>query len=502
MRYRLRGERTSRRAGAALVAPLAALICALAVAGPASAALRSDLQRFANCPLHAEIVKCVYSETTEGEFVLGKGAVPVSKPVIIQGGIAEGGVLVPAANGETLSKTALPVPGGLVGIELPGNFTEVTATAELAGQANIQTSVHLPLKVKLDNLTLGSSCYIGSEAEPLTLNLIYGTTSPPPPNKPISGHVSISTKDHGNVTVLAGELVDNSFAAPGANGCTLLPPVGDLAVNTKEGLPSPAGTNSAMMGGTTEEVAPGLVEKTLPLPDVGRCTKVEGQPEGKRLVYHGKFENSACTIESPEGKGRYEWTEGPGAGSKFTSAGGTLKLTTASGAGLFCAASSGSGQWTGAKTASATLTLTGCHIGPNTKPTACKSSGAGEGEVVTSALNGRLDFIKEGEEPEIPQVGIDLAPASGSTVAAYECAGKAATITGSVIAPVTAVDHMGTTLHIKAAGGAGKQTPEAFEEGAKDVLTYNQAGGGSEQAGLATALATTSEEALEINAAP
>jgi hypothetical protein len=34
---------------------------------------------------------------------------------------------------------------------------------------------------------LGSSCYVGSSARPLQLNLTAGATSPPAPNKPISG---------------------------------------------------------------------------------------------------------------------------------------------------------------------------------------------------------------------------------------------------------------------------------------------------------------------------
>ncbi len=503
MRQHVFGRVGARKRAAVIAGPLLAVLAALVLAAPASASLRGDLQRFANCPYNnLEVVNCVYGVTESGEFVIGNSAVPITKPVVIQGGLLPLGVIAPATNGETLSKTALPVPGGLVGIELPGNFTEVTATAELAGQGEISTSVHLPLKVKLGNLALGESCYLGSNAEPLTLNLVYGTTNPPPPNKPISGELKVSTRDGGHILVLGGTLVDNAFAAPGANGCTLLPLVGDLAVNIKEGLPAAAGKNTAIMTGANEEASAALVRNTLPLPDIGRCVKVEGVAEGKKLVYHGAWANSSCTLENTERLGHYEWVPGAGPKPGFTTAGTAVKLSTAAGAGMTCSASSGSGRYTGAKSATVALTLTGCHIGPTTKPTSCQSAGAGEGEVKAAALNGGLDFIKEGEEPAVPSVGLDLAPSSGTTVLAFECGGRETTVSGSVIVPVTAVDHMATSLKLKATGSAGKQSPEAFEEGSKDVLTFSPSGGSSEPAGLTTAVTATNEEAVEIKAIP
>ena len=115
-----------------------------------------------------------------------------------------------------LSKTPQPVPGGLLGITAPAwwpqflkdlfnetinnGFTGVTATVELAGTgvgvkvnfANALfasgTAFSIPVKVKLSNPFLGSSCYIGWNSNPMTLNLTTGTTAPPPPNNPISGN--------------------------------------------------------------------------------------------------------------------------------------------------------------------------------------------------------------------------------------------------------------------------------------------------------------------------
>jgi hypothetical protein len=71
-----------------IAAPLLAVIAALGLAAPAAASLRQDLQRFSNCPYNeSTIVNCVYGVTEGGEFVIGNSAVPITKPVIIQGGL-------------------------------------------------------------------------------------------------------------------------------------------------------------------------------------------------------------------------------------------------------------------------------------------------------------------------------------------------------------------------------------------------------------------------------
>lgn len=492
MRNKPPGHVSGQRRGACAVTGLVvASLVALAAAAPAMASLKQDLQRFATCPYNnPEVGACAYSTTSSGEFVLGSGAVPITKPVVIKGGVTPP-VIVASTDGETLSKTALPVPGGLVGIELPGNFTEVTATAELAGTGELGNSVYLPLKVKLDNLALGSNCYIGSNAEPLILNLTYGTTSPPPPNKPISGKAIISTKDNGAVKVVTGTLVDNSFAAPGATGCTLLPLVGDLAVNVKEGLPAAAGKNTAIMNGVTELVQSSLVRGVLPLPDFGRCKKAEGVLEGKKTVYHGLYANSGCTAESPERVGKFEWTPGPGSNKGFSGVLKAVKLETVGGQLVSCTAGSDSGEYTGTKTETLSLTLTGCSSASG----ACRSSGAGAGEIQSAALKGSLEFIKENEGTVKPIVGLEIAPQSGTQLVAFACGASAESVTGALIAPVTAVNKMAGSLNLKPKAVAGKQLPEAFEVGPSATLSL-----GGEQAGLSTVATQVGAETIEIKA--
>ncbi len=245
--------------------------------------------RFNDCKLsNPNVDVCLYAETSAGTFTLGKKAVPVKKPVVLQGGIeAEGNIFgtlrfVGAEDGNTLTKVPQPVPGGLLGVTAPtwwplflqnlfnetinNGFTGVNATLELAGSPsavklsalNILTQsgigLSLPVKVHLENPFLGSSCYVGSNSSPIVANLTSGTTSPPPPNTPITGSSGEpGAEGEGAIVVLKNnKLVDNAFAAPGANGCGgLFSFLIDPFVNSIVGVPSPAGTNTAILEGTT-----------------------------------------------------------------------------------------------------------------------------------------------------------------------------------------------------------------------------------------------------------
>jgi hypothetical protein len=155
--------------------------------------------------------------------------------------------------------------------------TGVNATTELAAPAgSIAISVDnliegsgialsLPVKVHLENPFLGSSCYIGSNAHPIVIELTTGTTSPPPPNKPISGspgEIEFNA-DASIVTLKKNTLVNNSFAAPGVQGCGglfafLINPI----VNGKLGLPAAPGQNTAILKGTLKETTAEAVKSS------------------------------------------------------------------------------------------------------------------------------------------------------------------------------------------------------------------------------------------------
>jgi hypothetical protein len=272
-----------------------AVIGVLSTASAAMATPKGVYTRFSDCPAHATgVTLCQYAETTGGEVAIGSVKVPINKTLVLQGGAAPAVNqnefdLVPALDGNSLSKTELNVPGGLADLvnceEIKGSgvfevlersackaifeseTTGVTATTEIVantedpailntGALIIQTStaLKLPVRVHLKNPLLGSSCYIGSEAHPIVLHLTTGTTSPELPNKPISGKRGTYGEEEeglGDVISLSeNSLVDNAFSVPTAEGCGeffsfLIDPI----VDSKLGLPSADGHNTAILNG-------------------------------------------------------------------------------------------------------------------------------------------------------------------------------------------------------------------------------------------------------------
>jgi len=163
---------------------------------------------------------------------------------------------------QTLVDPGQPVPGGLNGNPddtSPGN--SVTAKTELVGPVQLSTEnllfqegtgLQLPVKVHLINPTLGESCYIGSDSDPIVLNLTTGMTSPPPPNTSVNGAFGDLefVDEFTQITIGVLGLVDNAFSAPGANGCGSDGNL-DAAVNAIVGLPSAAGHNTAILNGSS-----------------------------------------------------------------------------------------------------------------------------------------------------------------------------------------------------------------------------------------------------------
>jgi hypothetical protein len=268
-----------------LIMTAMALMVPCAALGAASPALASNSYEkyFSQCPINFPGAEyCLYGTTTSGEVAIGKTKVPIEKEIIQQGGAlpigGENYVVLPALNGESLSKAEQNVPGGLLDFinckEIKGEgffekgeravcesifenkFTGVTATTESVGnEANPPilnfdnlfgesgTALTLPIRVHLKNPLLGESCYIGSEANPIELHL---STAPP------KGKVgNLGEEENGGILV-AKEVtfVDTKFSVPTAEGCGgffsfLIDPV----VNGKLGLPSKEGNNVAILTG-------------------------------------------------------------------------------------------------------------------------------------------------------------------------------------------------------------------------------------------------------------
>jgi hypothetical protein len=123
------------------------------------------------------------------------------------------------------------------------------------------------VQVKLSNRFLGKDCYVGNNNDPIDIELITGTTAPPSPNEPITGSLGeIKFGANNEIIELShNSLVNNSYASPGATGCgnPQMQSQVDAAIDAKAGLPSPAGTNKAIITGTLRQDAATYVEREL-----------------------------------------------------------------------------------------------------------------------------------------------------------------------------------------------------------------------------------------------
>jgi hypothetical protein len=225
--------------------------CALlAFAGTASAAFPN----FTGCPTTAPgVAGCIDVQNTSGNLNIKGFNVPLGASLEIRGGLTSGesgSRFIPPAGTTGFFSTPVAVPGGLVGIEwLPGN--SVLAITELAGPPSsiqfdvLAQSITVPVKVRLVNFLLGMDCHIGTDSNPVVLNLITGTTRPALPNRPISGHPGTFGFLPPDILTVTDALdVDNAFAIPGASRCGLGLGLINTLVNAKLRLPSAGGNNS------------------------------------------------------------------------------------------------------------------------------------------------------------------------------------------------------------------------------------------------------------------
>jgi hypothetical protein len=270
-----------------LVAGGATLAMALVLAPSALAAShhpKGEFVNFGECPLsRVTITDCIFSVSSKGAFKVGTKTVPIVNPVTLQGGGEGSGEttkFIGAENGVTLSKTPQPVPGGLTGITAPTwwpkfiqdwfnngineGFTGVNATVELTGPTkgvtNVKlntealileegTALGLPVKIKLDNSLLGSSCYIGSESKPVQINFTTGTSGS---LKGAAGEFTFN-EAFTLITIKGGKLVNGTYSAPAASGCGgIFSFLVDPLVNSILGLPASSG-NTATLEGKIED---------------------------------------------------------------------------------------------------------------------------------------------------------------------------------------------------------------------------------------------------------
>lgn len=263
-----------------LIAGGLGILCALVLAPTALAASHhptGEYAQFDECPLNrATITDCNFSVTEGGSFKIGNKTVPIVNPVTLQGGFEGAGSGIEfygAENGDTLSKTPQPVPGGLIGLTAPASWpkflrdwfngliskgpTGVDATLEVAGPTKGLTNLKLntenlifeegialglPGKIHLENAILGGSCYIGSDASPVNINLTTGSSGS---LTGTAGTITFNEPFFTITTASGTKLVDGTFPAPGTTGCGgLLSSLVNPVISAFVGLPAATGNTA------------------------------------------------------------------------------------------------------------------------------------------------------------------------------------------------------------------------------------------------------------------
>lgn len=243
------------------ITPLVGIAAALALTtGPAAqAASAAPAHRaadepvpafdFSDCPPlppgHARLGSiCFNAVVVAGKFVFGKFDQTLTKPIKM--------TFASAYNPDTFEYT--PVFGKLRADKMlvrPGIFgdpilTAVYAKPEYAGVFEPDGfDIKLGMKIRLTNPFLGGTCLIGTDSNPIILNLTTGTTNPPPPNTPITGEDPVLVPGQ-PVTTRKTTHVENAFAVPGARGCFLDEGIVNAIVDSQAGTPAAAGRNTVI----------------------------------------------------------------------------------------------------------------------------------------------------------------------------------------------------------------------------------------------------------------
>jgi hypothetical protein len=254
----------------------------------------------------------------------------------------------------------------------------------------------------------------------------------------------------------------------------------------------PSGTGTVDVTVTTpegtSEVTPADRFNYADPPEYGRC---ETPPDG------GALWTKRCTYTFGP-LANYEWLPALDSQSPLTKTGFGLaatkkvKLETASKTRISCAGAVGSGDYTGIKAVSLSLSLSGCEA---KRLGVCQSLAAAPGEVVTSALVGEL-----GRASELSDVGLQVAPAIGETFAEMSCGATPIALRGSFVIPQKPLENMTLTVGWKAKAKQGVQRPTSLRGGAEVNLQAKVGeAAGWEDAGLTGNFTQTNEEAIEIN---
>lgn len=298
-------DRKWRRRGLTVAAAASSAVLVGALSSPASAAtLSGDWAPFGNCPVDdaamlaadgaTQVASCNAADSPSGSIKLGTtkattGATNMQFGLVMQNGVAT--MIAPSSG--AISADPVTVPGGLIGLICPSNtpvitqicnavsgssLNTVTATVEPAGApsdfslANGTTAgkpiLTMPIKVKLSNPFLASTCTIGTDDDPIVLHPQNEST----PAVSFERFDPDGTPDASGTmgdAVIKSTLRDDTFSVPKAKNCGLAGLL-DAAVNLKEGLPSLSGDNHIVLNDTTIHALGGFATPTAQAPDEGQ----------------------------------------------------------------------------------------------------------------------------------------------------------------------------------------------------------------------------------------
>jgi hypothetical protein len=257
----------------------------------------------------------------------------------------------------------------------------------------------------------------------------------------------------GATAVYFGSTPAKSFTAYSKNGISLVSPPGtgvvEVTVETPEGI-------STVNAETRFQY--------LEPPEFGTCEKLG--------FGRGTFTASGCQTPqgSVTGNAEFEWfpafeSKRPLIKSGFTlSAAKGITLETIGKTQVKCASGSASGEYSGNKTVQlGAFAFSGCA---SRTLGVCEDVGAEAGKLKTQPLSGVLGITEAKVGfPARDAVGIELAPASGETVAAFSCGGVPVTLRGALIVEVKADDKMAEKTKWAAAEKKGVQKTTHFEGG-------------------------------------
>jgi hypothetical protein len=222
-------------------------------------------------------------------------------------------------------------------------------------------------------------------------------------------------------------------------------------------------------------------------PELGRCVS---------LSSHGEFTKSSCSTVSEKHDGAYEFESGA-IERHFTSNAITpTVLETANRTKVLCSGETSAGELTSPRSVSGLIfKFGGCELAG----TKCATVHQAEGKIVTPPLEGALGVYKNGGKPAGNKVGLELHPASkAAPIMEFSCGNTTVSVRGSLIAAVKA-NKMLPTIDLQAKASKGKQKPESFVGGPKDVLEASIDGGAYEAIGLSVKVAEENGEELEVN---